>query len=630
MLLLEFAAQGVRGVAPAGGRVTLRPGYNVVGVDGPALRRLLGALLLPDPRDGEAIPRAAGGPGTGPLRAGLTLIGDDRITYRLVRDFGTSCQLHRFDPDKRAFTPVAQELADVAARLRETVGVPSPSRLAALLTLTTAELPSKVAGPTAPGAGLAGLQTRPKPPTTAAEARQRIAALEAELVKAEAAEKLQYQLDGLQSRLFKLEEALRNGQRLREAVAEAEGQLASYQPISAAAASLGDPEAKFTALGRALVRRDEARRVAEQDRRVLAEAEALGAPPQPWRDPRVLGAGGVGLVCLGLGVAGAVEGSELRYLALLGLPFFGLAGWLVHTWLDREAAWERLGRRRRAVDEQAEKAEQQFQHDAAEVAEVLKRLGLTKPEELRDHLLRLDAARQSVEERRGALAAWEGDPETAGALAEKGQVEEELRVVENELASEAGGYVRDLRTVESELARARAEGDAPLPAAEPAPDALSPLPPLPLAEEEAAPPAEPLHGLLAAAALELGGSAAAAGRAVAVKASQLVAALSGNRFSGVGTDDRGNVQVLVGGRPAPAMSQPVADRDLIYLALKLALLEQAVATGRTVAVVEDVFAGLPEAGRRAAGRFLKQAAKAGQIIHATADAAFRESADHLA
>ena len=628
MLLLEFAAQGVRGVSPPGGRVTLRPGYNVVSVDGPALRRLLGALLLPDPRDGEAIPRTAGGPGTGPLRAGLTLIGADRITYRLVRDFGASCQLHRFDPDKRAFAPVAQELSDVAARLRETVGVPSPSRLAALLTLTVAELPSKAAGPASSGASLAGLQTRPRPPATAGEARQRVAALEAELVKAEGAEKLQYQLDGLQSRLFKLEEALRNGQRLREGVAEADGRLAALQPVSAAAAALGDPEAKLAALARATVRRDEARRQAEEERQVLAEAEAHGAPTRPWLDPRVLIAAGAGLACLGLGVAGAVQGTQLRTVALLDLPAFGLAGWLVHAWIDRDAAWGRLARRRRAVEEQAEKAEQQFQHDAAEVAEIVQRLGISKPEELRDHLLRLDAARRDLEERRAALAAWEGDPETAGALSEKGQVEEELRVVENELASEAGGYVRDVRTVESELERARAEAEAPLPAAEPMPDALSLQPPA--ADGAAATPTEPLHALLAAAAVELGGSAAAAGRAVAAKASQLVAALSGNRFSGVGTDDRGNVQVLVGGRPAPAISQSGLDRDLIYLALKLALMEQAVAADRTVAVVEDVFAGLPEGARRAAGRFLKQAAKAGQILHATADAAIRESADHLA
>src|SRR5690242_464145 len=93
VLLLEFAAQGVRGVAPTGGRAALRPGYNVVAAEGPALRRLLEALLHPDARDAEALPRTAGGPGGGPLRGGLTLVGDDRVAYRLVRDFAAGCQL---------------------------------------------------------------------------------------------------------------------------------------------------------------------------------------------------------------------------------------------------------------------------------------------------------------------------------------------------------------------------------------------------------------------------------------------------------------------------------------------------------------------------------------------------------
>src|SRR5574337_759433 len=97
VIVLEIAAQGVRGLAPAGGRFALKAGYNVVAADGPALRRLVEALLAPQPADGEAIPRAAAAPGGGGPRAGLTLVGDDGVTYRLLRDFGGGCQLHRFD-----------------------------------------------------------------------------------------------------------------------------------------------------------------------------------------------------------------------------------------------------------------------------------------------------------------------------------------------------------------------------------------------------------------------------------------------------------------------------------------------------------------------------------------------------
>ena len=47
-------------------------------------------------------------------------------------------------------------------------------------------------------------------------------------------------------------------------------------------------------------------------------------------------------------------------------------------------------------------------------------------------------------------------------------------------------------------------------------------------------------------------------------------------------------------------------------------------------VADDAFAGLPDGARRLAARLLKAAARPGQLLHATADPAFREAADHAA
>jgi hypothetical protein len=76
------------------------------------------------------------------------------------------------------------------------------------------------------------------------------------------------------------------------------------------------------------------------------------------------------------------------------------------------------------------------------------------------------------------------------------------------------------------------------------------------------------------------------------------------------------------------MTLPPGERDLVFLALKVALLEQALAGGRAVALLEDAFAGLSDGVRRTAARLLKALAKPGQVIHATTDPAFREAADH--
>jgi len=273
------------------------------------------------------------------------------------------------------------------------------------------------------------------------------------------------------------------------------------------------------------------------------------------------------------------------------------------------------------VDDWEAKVMAQFARDAGVVQEALKALGLGKPAELKEALERLAAADQGVAEARERLAEWEADAQTSDALAEKQKVEEQMRQVETRLSEQAGGFVREVQAVEAELARAEAEAAAP-PAPAPPPVQAAPRP-------AAAPPGgEPLRGLLERAAAELGGSPASVARGLAARASQAVAGFTLNRYTGVSADDRGNVQVVSGGRAVSAMTLPLGERDLVFLALKVALLEQALATGKTVAILEDVFAGLSDGVRRTGARLLKALAKPGQVIHATTDPAFREAADH--
>lgn len=448
-------------MAPAGGRAALRPGYNVVAADGAALRRLLEALWYPDPRDGESLPRAPGVPSGAPVRAGLTLVGADRVTYRLVRDFAAGCQLHRFDPEKRAFAPVAQELAAIAAFLQQTVGVPPPARQAALLTFGAAELPSKAGGASLSQGAAAATAAAARPALTPEQGRKRVAELRAELARAEAAEKLQYQLDGLQSKLFKLEEALKSGARIRDGLAAAESDRAACQAVAEVAAGMGDAEAKLAAAAKASARRDEALARVAAEREALTEAAARGGPPPVWQGPRFLAGAGAGALALTLGLAGAIGGSDLRTVALLALPAFGLAAWEAHRWIGDQDGWERQGRRQRVVDDWEKKVLEAWERDTAEVRAALQALQLAKPSELQEQLTRLAEAERAVAEWRGRLQEWSSAPDTAGAVAEKARVEEELRAVEARLSGEAGGFVRDARSVEAELERLEAELQAP-------------------------------------------------------------------------------------------------------------------------------------------------------------------------
>jgi hypothetical protein len=621
VILLEFAAQGIRGVAPAGGRATLRPGYNVVAADGAALRRVIEALFYPDPRDAEALPRASGGPANAPIRAGLTLVGNDRVTYRLIRDFSAGAQLHRFDPAKRSFALVSQELAEIGRAMQDTVGVPPPGRLAALLTLSAADLPSRQGG-----GGAVAPAAAPRPSPTPELGRKRLDALRSELEKAKLSERLQYQLDGLQSRLFKIEEALKGREKIREGLERAESARAEVEGVAKVAAQLGDADARFAAFERSSARRDEAETRVTAEREALASAEAGGAPRPFWTDPLFWAGAGGGIAFALAAALGAAATPDVRYLALLDIPAFGLGAWVALRWVGSVEQRDRAARRRRIVDEWEKKVAAQFDKDGAEIREAMKALGLSRTSELRDALARLAEADGAVAEWRGRLSEWEASPESRGALAEKARVDDGIRIVESRLAGEVGGFVRDVQSVEAELQRLESEPEAPPGRASAAPPAA--VPPLATALRPAG--GEPLRMLLERAGAELGASPVAAARAVSQKASQALVGLSFQRLQALVVDDRGNVQVQTGGRAVPAMTLAPADRDLVWLALKLSFLEQALAAGRLVAIADDAFGGLSEGARRFAARLLKQIARPGQLVHGTGDPSFREAADHAA
>ena len=616
MLLVEIAAQGVKGVSPAGGSARLRPGYNLVPFEGAALRRLLEALFHPSPRDGEAL-RGAGA-GSGPVRAGVTVLGSDGVTWRLVRDFAAGCQLQRLDPERRAFTLAAQTLEEVAAVLRDQVGVPARGQLA-LLTLAAGDLPSRH------GAGLSvhPPQAAARRPLAGAEAEKRLGELRAELARAESAEKLQYQLDGLQSRLFKAEEALREGARLRDAAQVAETALAASGPVAAVAESLGDVEAKLAVHARAVARRDEALAKLEGERSAVEEEASRGAPRPFWLDLRFWAGVGAGVAALAVGLwGGAGQARGLRYLALLDIPAFAWAAWTALGWVAALEVHGRLGRRRSLLEEHERKALETFDRESAELRLALRTLGVATVGELQEALNRVGDVRAAAEEARQKVALFEASAATRSAEQDREQVEQELRQVEQALSAEAGGYVRDPRSVEMELERVQAEAAGA--SFEPEPE-----PPGPAVAAEPA-RTDPLREVLERAGRELGVSPAAVARESQLRASHVLGVLSANRLSALSVDDRGNLVAQRSGQPTSAAALQPGDRDLVFLALKLALIERALAGGKQVAVIDDAFAALPETARRLAGRLLKQLARPGQLLHATADIAFRESADHVA
>ena len=532
------------------------------------------------------MPHASQAPGGAGVRVGVTLAGNDGVTYRLVRDLGGAAQLHRFDAERRAFALVAQTLPEIARFLAATAGVPPRGRFAALLSLAAGDLPSRQPG-LGPRSGFPA--AAPRKPLGPEEARKKVADLRAELARAAAAEKLQYQLDGLQSRMFKLEEMTRAGERVREGLASSEVALVELQPLAEVADRARGPR---RARRRLREGRGEARRGPAASSPASARPSASRPPGRhPSGCARSSGpAPARASSAVAVALAGTASGSAgLRYVALLDVPAFGYAGWVALQWVGDLEGSERAGRRRQRAGDRERKIHEQYDRDTTEVKGVMKALGLETIPDLKEALGRLTDARSVADEWRRRLAEWESNPEQARAAEERKQAERAIGDIEAKLAEESGGFVRDPRQVELEIARIEAEQAAPR-----APAAADPAPP-------PAPAGDPFKVLLEQASAELKASPAGVLRTVQPRLSQILPALSAQRLAGCLADDRGNLLVQAGGRSAPLASLPPADRDLVFLAVKLGLVEQGLANGRTVALVEDAFAGLPEASRRVVG-----------------------------
>src|SRR5438477_2564230 len=122
MVLLELAAANVRGFSS--GRFALRPGYLALKPPQPGQVPLAGVitpLAFSDGRGGDAIYLAAGQKAG---KAGLTILGNDQTTYRLVRELGGAGALHRLNKASGAFEVITEDANEAAQFLRTQVGFP--------------------------------------------------------------------------------------------------------------------------------------------------------------------------------------------------------------------------------------------------------------------------------------------------------------------------------------------------------------------------------------------------------------------------------------------------------------------------------------------------------------------------
>lgn len=626
MYLLELAAQNVRGLSPTV-RAALKPGYLLIQTPAAAPAPLAGlvvALCYPDGRGEDA---AFAVPGQ-KAKVALTLLGNDQTTYRLMRALGGQGNLSRLNKAAGAYEVVTEDSGEMAQFLRGQAGFPSRGTFEQLFTFTAAQLPSRrprtarpALGASKPSLSSAGLPSAQAvlPASDVRAAQEKLHGLEEELRLAKEVEDLQFKLDGMSSQLFELESRLKGADGLKAALAQAR-QEHEAAPSAERFGLPADILERATQYPQLEARRD------DQLARLEAEAPASDDEPQQAAfvppltgDQRFLGALGAGVLFLGLGIF--LEGTA-RYVALLDIPAFSFAALLALRYVDDKADSQKTTRRGGMRSAREKKIRDEFDSEAKVVRQALGAMDVASPAELIEVLGRKPLLLEKVEDYRQQLSAYEQDPEYLGAMAAQNKLQREQEALNAQLL-EKGSYVRDAREVERELNRTRESiqlaqsGAAAAPVA-PAPGA---------APAEGEPLEDPCGPLLSAAADLLQSDLPTLAAGSKDRIAQYVAALSDRRVLGVEFDLTGRATALLaGGARSAAGALPPRDLDLLYLSLRLTLIEKVSARLKVPVLIEDGLA-VDESKYPLLARMIKHLGTLTQVLHLSSHPAFAQAAD---
>ncbi len=616
MLLLELAAQSVRGFSPAA-RVALKPGYLILKSPSQTpspLAGLLSALCFPDGRGGDAAFLAAGSK-TG--KAGFSFQGNDQSAWRLVRELGGAGSLHKLNRANNQFEVVTQDSAEMAQVLRSSVGMPPRTTFEQLFTFNAAQLPTRrpkgKAAADKPKLKLASAVVDvPAPGVNADEARAKIVELEKELVMSKTVGEIQFRQDGLQAELFKLESMVKAWDDAKAAVQRAKQDVANVPTF----ASLGlspDILDKVKRLPVETARRDEALQKVQDEQAAAEESRATVSVPALQRDPRFLGSVGAGLVLV---VIAAFLDNGGQYLALLGIPAFTAGALFALKHIEELQVVARQSTRVDLFSTREKKINDDFNAFAAHVKTALRAANVETADEFAARLSGRPELEAIADAAHATLQQMEADPQTAKALSQSAQLKAEQEQITSKLLEMSGGYIRDEREVMRELAKTKESlgrpAAAPVAAAAPVEDFQA------VSTEPAELFEDPVPALMVLGADLFNTDVPTLWGVLKDRSGQYIAALTDRRLHGVEVDKDGRAKVLAPGRTSPAGELAGKDLDLVYLSIRLTLIEKYSAQSKVPVIFEDAFRGvLDDAKLPLVIRMLKHLGTLTQILHVT-------------
>jgi len=576
--LTELLFQKVKDL-PGEGQLSLKSGYVAVVSKASSLRVALTAPVCPAPDDPKRL-----ADGAGPTRVGVGLVSGEGKSYRLLRELGGSRQLLRFDAATKKFAEVTEDQLEIDSFLRVECGMPPGDAYTGFFVLEINELPS----------------LRGKAAAAASEAyvdQPRVRALKEEL-------EMTKKFEATQDRLFKVAQRLHDLKVLAQKLKDAEADLAAVQdelkrsPWSPE--EIKDLTAKASRVKEDLKKRDDA--LADIAKKRQKAAQTLPPPPESvWTSGWFYG----GLL-LGAGIDALAFVLRRPPIAGYALVPFLAPLIVILRWIEGDEGDKQAATYAQELKERELKIKKDYEVEQAQLKSAMRTARVDSPVDL----LAMFKDRELVVKRREvALAKLQKlklEPEVSRLTVEIPLLETEKAKLEDQVHQT--GFSRPIGEIEADLKHAMG---------------LSTL-----KNGTALPEWEVPRELISRAAELLNLGVDELWSQLPARLTSYLQALTDRRVVAGKPDEKGALILSApDGRSGSYMTLPPPLRDLVYVGLRLALLERVAGYKRLPVVVDDAF-GILEAPKRALiGKMLKGIGTQTQVIHRVADAAETGNAD---
>lgn len=436
-----------------------------------------------------------------------------------------------------------------------------------------------------------------------ADTTARLATLEAELTAAKDAANIQFRMDGVQGEVFKYEQKLKAYEELREKLEASRAELSTAPTPQ----SLGLPEDIVLRVRRA----GEDKKSFEQSLRKLSDERDSANIPQSvyvaplYKDRRFLGAVGGGLALLFI-TGGFLEGGA-RYLALLSVLAFSFAALLALRYIEDLQHASREGAKTDVFEVREKKLKEEYEQSRQLVQAAYDKVEAATADEFFQAMARGDELRPAMAELELKWADYETDPETVQWPALILQLKNEQEALNQKLLDLSGGYVRDSREIEREIAKLKEMLDPP---EEPTQE-FKVVHTGPTETFD-----DPTPAMMELASDLFSADVPTVWAMMHDRTVQYLTALTDRRYHGLDVDKDGRATVQAPGRAILAGELPGRDLDLMYVALRLTLIEKYSAQNKVPVIIEDAFAGLIDGPKLTLlGRMLKHLGTLTQVLH---------------